>query len=104
MAADRLREDPQRRKNYNQAVSGGGDKPSRILSVHPPGRGAAESDGVARRNSKASGGDAGPGLSRDNDGVGTRRLGGKSQTSAAANARAQSRVFAELSFCRLYDL
>ena len=95
MAADRLPEDPQRRKNYNQAVSGGGDKPSRILSVHPAGRGAGGSDGVARRNSKASGGDAGLWLSPDHDGVATRRLGGKSQTSAAANARRQSALFAE---------
>src|SRR5438552_17871307 len=96
MAADRLREDPQRRKNYNQAVSRRGDKPSRLLSVHPAGRGAGGRDEVARRNSKASGGDAGLWLSADHCGVATWWLGGKSQTSAAATASVQSAPLAEL--------
>jgi hypothetical protein len=63
MAADRLREDPPRREDNNQAVSGRGSQPSRILSVHQTGRGASSGDEVARRNSEASGRDAGLWLS-----------------------------------------
>src|SRR5258707_3225016 len=92
MAAARLPEDPRRRKNYNQTVPRRGGEPSRILSVHQAGRGAGRGDGVARRNSKASGRDASVWLSADHDGTATWRLGGESQTSAPADTRPQTAV------------
>src|SRR6266536_4996480 len=94
MATDRLRKDPCRRKNYKQAVPLRGGEPSRILSVQAAGRGACRGDGVARRNSKASRGDASLWLSADHDGAATWGLGRESQTSAAADARGQSAVSA----------
>src|SRR2546422_10595999 len=99
MAADRLPEDPQRRKNYNQAVPRRGGEPSRILSVPPAGRGAGGRDGVTRYDPEASRRDAGLWLSADHDGATASGLGGESQTSAALDARRQSAVSAAASVC-----
>src|SRR5258707_14700336 len=92
MAAARLPEDPRRRKNYNQTVPRRGGEPSRILSVHQAGRGAGRGDGVARRNSKASGRDASVWLSADKDGTGAGRQGRGSQKSAPAGRRRKTAV------------
>src|SRR5215216_1091503 len=104
MAADRLPEDPRRRKAHNQIVPCRGGQSRRLLSVHQAGGREGRGDGVARRNSEAGGADAGLWLSADHRGAAASGLGGKSQTSAAVDACGQFAVSAEARVCAYYRL
>ncbi len=104
MAADRLPEDPRGRASHKSIVPGRGGESSRLLSVSEAGGGERGRDGIARRNSEASRGDAGLWLSADHGGAAARGLGGESQTSAAADAREQFAVFAAASVCAHHGL
>src|SRR5947209_1129083 len=104
MAADRLPEDPRGRASHKSIVPGRGGESSRLLSVSEAGGGERGRDGIGRRNSEASCGDAGLWLSADHGGAAARGLGGESQTSAAADARGQFAVFAAASVCAHHGL
>src|SRR2546428_7955662 len=93
MAADRLPEDPRGRASHKSIVPRRGGESSRLLSVSEAGGGERGRDGIGRRNSEASRGDAGLWLSADHGGPAAPRLGGESQTSAAADWRGQIAVF-----------
>ena len=69
MAADRLPEDPRGRASHKSIVPGRGGESSRLLSVSEAGGGERGRDGIGRRNSEASRGDAGLWLSADHGGT-----------------------------------
>ena len=102
MAADRLPEDPRGRASHKSIVPRRGGESSRLLSVSEAGGGERGRDGIGRRNSEASRGDAGLWLSADHNGAETWGLDGKSQTSAAADAGRQSALSAATSVCAHY--
>src|SRR2546427_10242986 len=84
MAADRLPEDPRGRASHKSIVPRRGGESSRLLSVSEAGGGERGRDGIWRRNSEASRGDAGLWLSADTRGGAACGLGGGTPTSAAA--------------------
>src|SRR2546427_8957426 len=87
MAADRLPEDPRGRASHKSIVPGRGGESSRLLSVSEAGGGERGRDGIGRRNSEASRGDAGLWLSADHGGGAGREGRGGKQNRAAAEAR-----------------
>src|SRR2546427_8495403 len=93
MAADRLPEDPRGRASHKSIVPRRGGESSRLLSVSEAGGGERGRDGIGRRNSEASRGDAGLWLSADHGGGAGRGRGGGIQKRAAAGGRGQIFVF-----------
>src|SRR5207245_10685952 len=94
MAADRLPEDPRGRASHKSIVPGRGGESSRLLSVSEAGGGERGRDGIGRRNSEASCGDAGLWLSADQGGGAARGRGWECRTRASGAAGGPVRVLA----------
>src|SRR2546422_6864610 len=93
MAADRLPEDPRGRASHKSIVPRRGGESSRLLSVSEAGGGERGRDGIGRRNSEASCGDAGLWLSADHGGGAGRGVGGGKQKRGGGDARGEIFVF-----------